>query len=368
MKRLLLLLAFYMAAAIGLSLRAEILKPSKTASTDDTITIKLPNGTGIMLSVKNSDELKSLRKYNLDSLMILLDKYVEQAEQIEKSDNDGNHKRKELTMTFYPAKDSKDPNAPEQVTLTITGLSVKNTEDKNKIRRAVNVIVDYKSEHEFDDSIKIKKREKKTEKNSRKETYIDLGVNTFLNQPNNIGNLYDLKPLGSRYVSISHLKRGRIGGKSSPFYLRGGLELAFNNFMFDRNVYLTDLNGNSTVVPEPETGRNFEKSKLTYSTINVPVDLSLQFKDKKSKDSFKLSAGGFAGYRLGAHTKLKYQEDGKTFKDKERGSFHLEDFQYGLTASIGYRDLELFGKYNLNSLFKEKRGPDMQVISFGVRI
>ena len=366
MKRLLLLMAIYLAVATGAVLRAESIDFLKPASKDDTITIKLPNGTGIILAVKNSDELKSLRSYNLDSLIILLEKYIEQAETIEKAD-DG-VKRKELTMTFYPAKDANDPKAPEQVTLTISGSTVTKTTEKNKIRSAVNVIVDYNSDHASSDSIKIKKREKKSERNNRNESYIDLGVNTFLNQPNTGSNLYDLKPLGSRYISISHLKRGRIGGSTSPLYIRGGIELAFSNFMFERNVYLADSNGVTTVVPEPETGRSFEKSKLTYSTINVPIDFSLQFKDKRGKDSFKLSAGGFAGYRLGGHTKLKYQANGKTFKDKERGCFNLEDFQYGLTGTIGYRNLELFGKYNLNSLFKENRGPDMQVLSFGVRI
>jgi len=366
MKRILLLLAIYMAAATGLSLQANNFKPVKPASKDDTITIKLPNGAGITVTVKNTDELKSLRSYNLDSLMMMLEKYIEQAEKIEKSDDGG--KRKELTMTFYPAKDSDDPKAPEQVTLTIAGSAVTRKEDKNKISSVVNVIVDYKSDQEIDDSIKIKKREKKAQRNSRNESFIDLGVNTFLNQPNIGNDLFDLKPLGSRYISISHLKRGRIGNSNSPLYIRGGLELAFNNFMFERNVYLADSNGVAMFLQEPESGRNFEKSKFTYSTINVPVDFSLQFKDKKGKDSFIISAGGFAGYRLGAHTKLKYQADGKTFKDKERGSFNLENFQYGLTASIGYRDLQLFAKYNLNSLFKENRGPDMQVLSFGIRI
>jgi hypothetical protein len=35
---------------------------------------------------------------------------------------------------------------------------------------------------------------------------------------------------------------------------------------------------------------------------------------------------------------------------------------------IGYRKVELFGKYNLNELFKDNRGPAMNVVSFGFRI
>jgi hypothetical protein len=215
--------------------------------------------------------------------------------------------------------------------------------------------------------MQIIRRQEKKERRDRKENYLDLGVNTFVNLPDNTTGVYDLKPLGSRYVSIGSLREGRIGGQNSPLYIRGGLELAFNNFMFDNNQYLVNENGRTEILAYPETGRSLEKSKLTYSTLNVPVNFSLQFKNHNGKEGFNISAGGFAGYRLGAHTKLKYQEDGKTRKDKERDGFNLEDFQYGATFALGYRDLQLFGKYNLNSLFKNDRGPDMQVVSFGFR-
>lgn len=136
--------------------------------------------------------------------------------------------------------------------------------------------------------------------------------------------------------------------------------------MFDRNRFVTDTDG--VTVFNVEQNRSFEKSKLTTSSINVPLIFKLKFREKNGKDGFILSAGGFAGYRLGSHTKLKYQEEGRTIKDKERGNFNLEDFQYGANVSIGYRNVEIFGRYNLNELFKENRGPQINVISFGVRI
>lgn len=107
-----------MVAATGMSLRAENLPKSETADIQDTITIKLSNGAGMKIFVKSTSELKKLQNYNLDSLMAMLSDYVEKAESMEKTNTkDGG---KELTMTFYPAKDSKDASNPEQVTVTIS--------------------------------------------------------------------------------------------------------------------------------------------------------------------------------------------------------------------------------------------------------
>ena len=46
----------------------------------------------------------------------------------------------------------------------------------------------------------------------------------------------------------------------------------------------------------------------------------------------------------------------------------MENFLYGLQGTIGYGDIELFAKYNMNPLFKAGAGPDTQVLSFGVRL
>lgn len=369
MKRLLLLIAIFMATVAGGSVQAANLSLASTLGNQDTIVIKLPNGANMTLYVKDTKQLKSFQEYKLDSLMRLLSIYVEKVEEMEKGDKQVS---KEVTMTFYPSKDLKDPAIPEQITITLSTSSVEQLRKEGKSKsfgEVVKVFVDYKDNKEnTTDSIEIKRKQEKKEKRNRKESYLDLGVNTFVNLPDNTTSVYDLKPLGSRYVSIGSLREGRIGSKNSPLYIRGGLELAFNNFMFDNNRYLTLENGQAVLLTEPETGRSLEKSKLTYSTLSIPLDFSLQFKDRNGKESLIISAGGFAGYRLGAHTKLKYQEGGKTRKDKEHDNFNLEDFQYGATFAVGYRDLQLFGKYNLNSLFKDNRGPDMQVVSFGFRV
>jgi hypothetical protein len=364
MKRFILLTAIYMAAATGLSLRAGNIIPKTVPGPQDTITIKLPDGVGMKVFVKSTAQLKTLKMYKLDSLMALLGKYVEQVEQMEKANNSKG--AKEVTMTFNPAKDLNDKQAPQQISITISSNTMGNIQ-QNRVGKVMNIIVDLQDgDHQTRDSVQVKRKTKKARANISFD--VDLGLNTFANIPDNSGDTYDLKPMGSRYISLNQHFDTRIGGQKSPFYLTTGFEMAFNNYMLDKNRYVDDLNGQTVFVKEPAENRSLEKSKLTTSSLNVPLMATLKFKDKNGKQSFKVGAGGFAGYRLGGHTKLKYQQEGKTLKDKERGSYNMEDFQYGVNFVIAYRKIELFGKYNLNDLFKDNRGPSMNVVSFGFRI
>jgi hypothetical protein len=126
-------------------------------------------------------------------------------------------------------------------------------------------------------------------------------------------------------------------------------------------------NGRTSIILNRE-GRQYEKTKLATSSINLPLMLRLQLHDSHYKPTFTIGAGGFVGYRLKSWTKVKYTSEGTTYKDHEDGSYNLENFQYGLQGTIGYRSLEFFGKYNMNPLFKTNAGPDTQVLSFGLRL
>jgi hypothetical protein len=80
-----------------------------------------------------------------------------------------------------------------------------------------------------------------------------------------------------------------------------GPHFAFNNYMLSGNNKWVDENGVTSVLRETD-GRQFEKSKLGTSSVNLPVMLRLQLRDKHYKNTFALSAGGFAGYRIKSWT------------------------------------------------------------------
>ena len=67
-----------------------------------------------------------------------------------------------------------------------------------------------------------------------------------------------------------------------------------------------------------------------------------------------------------SHTKIKYVEDGKKEKDKEKDDFNLSPLRWGLTARIGYEEINLFANYYMTPLFKSGMGPELQPFAAGL--
>ena len=374
MKRVLLIMAIFMATVTGVSAKGGLTVKERLTSEQDTIVVKMANGAKLILQLQNIEQLKAFQNYSLDSLMRELNKYVEQVDQMENT-TDGN---KDMTVTFNTEKAADGKS--EQITVTVQEQDGKTGEVK-KERHEIRINKSFKIDVEVEEdngNTKVNVNvPDKAQRDSTRAAYkehhykaskfnfdVDLGYNSFLNTEDT--QVPDLKTLGSRYVSLNLHLNNQIGGRKSPFYIVSGFEFAFNNFMFDDNIIVTDVNKVTTFTEL--TDRNFEKSKLTYSSVNIPIMPMLKFKRENGKDGFVVGAGGFAGYRLGSHTKLKYQEEGRTEKDKTRDNFNLSDFHYGLEGIIGYGSLNLFVKYNMNDLFKDNRGPQANVISFGLRL
>ena len=377
MKRLFSLLAALLLLALAAPCFARPAFPLPPL--DDTIVVKLPNQATMTLFVKNRQQLRELRAYKLDSLMILLDNYIAQAETAGKGS-----KSEQVTMEFYPAKDQPGKQLPEQIRITMRGdgntprrgdkvevsmgnlfgVTVEeNADDNGSDRVSVHV---GSSGSDNSDSLKAARRTERANRAVRNSFNLNLGLNAWTNQPASTPTNVqpDLRPFGSRYLSLNWHYSVRLGQKGSPLHLVTGPELAFNNYMLDGNFQFADSARRTSVVAA-RAGRELGKTKLAVTSLNVPLMLKLDFNNAKGRTAFRLGAGGFVGYRLGSHTKLKYEQEDRTRKDKDRGGYNLQDFQYGVQGVIGLRNIELFAKYHLNEVFKDNRGPQTQTISFG---
>ena len=60
------------------------------------------------------------------------------------------------------------------------------------------------------------------------------------------------------------------------------------------------------------------------------------------------------------------KEDGDKEKDKDKDGFYLNNFRYGVRGQIGFRGIDIFFNYDLNELFADNRGPELNAFSFGV--
>ncbi|WP_162053859.1 outer membrane beta-barrel protein [Pontibacter pamirensis] len=371
MKRILLLMAIFMATVTGVSAKGGPTIGERLGSEQDTIIIRMANGAKMILQLENIQQLKAFQNYSLDSLMRELNTYVDRVDQMENS-NPGS---KDMTVTFNTSKAAD--GSGDQVTVTVQENTPQGEvrKERHEIRINKSFKIDVEVEEDGDNTrvnvdVPTKAERDSTRTARKEENYkstkmgfdLDLGLNAFTSDAADIP---DLKPWGSRYVSLNWRLKSRVGGRKSPFLIVSGLEFAFNNYMFEDNIVVEET-GNITTFREVQDV-NFQKTKLTHSSVNLPLMALLQFQRENGKDGFMIGAGPFVGYRLGSHTKLKFQEDGRTEKDKTRDSYNLSDLQYGVEGVVGYGSLNLFAKYNMNDLFKDNRGPQTNVVSFGLR-
>lgn len=369
-------LALFAAAATGAQARTLAVPPA------DTIVVRLPNKAVMTLVVRDAQQLRQLPQYHLDSLVARLGGYIKRADEAAKSATTDR-----VTTQFFPNQDAPGQNLPEEIRITTrksqAGSSnaygpsnkvevllekkfgvVVNIDGKDNDRpRAATSRADRQAHR---DSLRLTQQEKKS---FSSDFVFDLGLNALINKVNNplLSRQPELRTLGSRYVNLGINYKQRLGGKRSPLYLVGGPEFAFNNYMLEGNDKWVNQNGITSVVAETN-GRQYQKTKLATSTFTIPLMLQLNLRDEHHRRTLTLGAGGFVGYRLASWTKLKYFEEGSTYKDKEHGSFNLTDWQYGLQGVVGFKSLTFFAKYNLNDLFRDGQGPQAQTLSFGLRL
>lgn len=196
---------------------------------------------------------------------------------------------------------------------------------------------------------------------------INLGINTFLQDGKTVsGTNYDLRPMGSRYISLGSMFKSRIVGGKVPLYFRYGVEFSWYNFMFEGNNYISK--GQDQVL-FLKHDLDLKKTKLTTSYISLPVMFTL---GNKYKNTFTLGLGGYVGYRLGSRSKIVSRRDDKLQTDKDKSNFYLNDVRYGVKMELGiggrHDGVTLFANYDLNELFQSGKAPALQVFSFGVKL
>ncbi len=142
-----------------------------------------------------------------------------------------------------------------------------------------------------------------------------------------------------------------------------GLGLEYNNYFFDRNNSIVEVN--DMVVVDSLLG-DVGKSKLTTLFLRVPLLLEFQFPNTVRAKRVFISAGVVGGLKLGSHTKVVYKEENGKNKDKNNDDFNINPFRYGVTACIGYGTAYLFADYYLTPMFVTDKGPELHPFTIGL--
>lgn len=183
---------------------------------------------------------------------------------------------------------------------------------------------------------------------------VDFGMNIMIPKSGSLsGTLYELKPLRSNYVALNFMNRINFSRYARA---RIGLEIAWYNFSFEKDVRLTTRDTGLELAIDPN---GLQKSKLAASYLNLPVMLEVG-----RRWGFTFGVGGYIGYKIDSWTKATTNNGDK---QKDHDSYYLNNFRYGISTQLGLRWVKLFANYDLNSLFVADKAPNINVLSIGIR-
>lgn len=183
----------------------------------------------------------------------------------------------------------------------------------------------------------------------------------------------DYRYLGSHFYEFGFVSSSRILKNNNLLHGRYGLSLMYNNLRpTDNRIFVES--GKQTNLEKSTV--KLDESRFRNVYLVVPLHLEFDFSGtKKSGDktifrthqSIRLGLGGYFGANLKSKQILKYENaNGNDVKERTKGDFNVNDFMYGASAYIGYKDVSLYAKYDISPLFSDN-SIDQNNVSLGIR-
>lgn len=150
---------------------------------------------------------------------------------------------------------------------------------------------------------------------------------------------------------------------NAPWQWTNGLTFVQNSVRWRGNEYIIDGDFPTFASFDRPLRRNdFSVAYIVYST-----GLGYRAPGKKK---FYADLMGFVGYSVYRESQIRYKNEGRSGRTTQytSGDFGVNRLCYGMTASIGIKNLVLYSRYDFSSLFRESRDVLANPWSIGVRI
>jgi len=208
------------------------------------------------------------------------------------------------------------------------------------------------------------------EKRTTSQFVFAMGLNNMMQDGELQDSNYRFK--GSHFYEWGLTYNTRLFKNDNLLHAKYGLSVMYNNIRPTDNRSFV-VNGNQTnldVNPVHLTESRFRNVYLV-----VPAHLEFDFTKAKETDgkkyfkthqSFRFGIGGYAGVNVKSKQILKFEEEDLKYKTTIKGDYNVNNFIYGLSSYVGYRDVSLYLKYDLNPLFKDNEVKENN-ISLGLR-
>ncbi|WP_026954767.1 hypothetical protein [Algoriphagus vanfongensis] len=312
----------------------------------DSVVIEFGKSGKVVILVENKEDFEKLKSMNINEIIRSLD--------LEENEETG-----ELTIVEMKMKDGSSKEI------------VKVREDGPETEVQIGNMRIYVDESGPNTKVKVEPGGKKKNSDPPFRTFfnIDLGVNNYLSSEGGFPTSdkpYAVKGWGSWNVGLNWMAAQRI---SKGFYWDFGIGFQFYNFKFENRDFQA-VRGEDMIEFIQRTDVDGFKSKISASYITATTMLELDFgrMNDNGRRGLRVAAGPYVGYRLGGQSKFVYRELGGSGrkKDKQDTGLYLENLRYGIRGEIGFGRVNFFTTYDLNSLFQDQKGPELNPITFGI--
>jgi len=216
------------------------------------------------------------------------------------------------------------------------------------------------------------KRRVKKDRRTKSDFVLAVGFNNVITKGQSLDDS-DFKIGGSRFAEIGWAWKTRVFRNSNWLRIKYGFSFQFNGLKPTDNRYFVDTGSQTELQEFPQ---DLDKSKFRMDNLVFPVHFEIGPSNKEEKEDgyvryytknkLKIGVGGYAGFKLGARQKLKFDQDGEDIKQKLKASYNTNNFIYGVSGYIGWRSTALYLKYDLNTIFKDNP-IEQRNISLGLR-
>ncbi|HBH23964.1 MAG TPA: hypothetical protein DDY13_11140 [Cytophagales bacterium] len=339
---------------------------------EDTVEILFGDNSKIIILVNDKEDLKKLDDYDMNQVLEDLKETLDEQQTEEKN-------------VVIEYNDGVDTVIVEELEEDEFEALEREFESENWDSKWDNDNSDNDYDDDWSDNRSWEKYEGKkrwySDNRTQYMSFLHIGFNNFMSDGSIVsGEQYDVKGWGSWYVAFEPSFQYHIAG---PLALDYGGGFAWYNFKYQDPSTIMIKGEDEVLFLQATDDRNYQKSKLTVAYLNAHLVPMFDFgyrttsetyndgqgsikKIRYDRQRFRIGAGMYAGYKLDSYSKVTYRSDGGKSKDREKSSYFIRNFRYGVKGIVGIGDVDFWITYDLSPIFSENRGPELNPVTFGV--
>ncbi|MBT3208160.1 MAG: PorT family protein [Bacteroidetes bacterium] len=233
-----------------------------------------------------------------------------------------------------------------------------------------DVVVDTLEEYDYDiDEMIEKKKDKDDSEFDAHWAGFEFGLNNYLNSNNELVSNDELhaSSLSKSWGFNLNLLEFDFPVIKENFGFVTGLGFEWNNYRFENNFVALGYDENGSTEWRDE-GIEYQKNKLNTTYLTAPLLMEFQAPVGKKQEKLSISVGVIGGLKLHSNSHYEYEIGDGEYDLKEKTDYNLSSFRYGVTARIGYDNVQLFANYNITPMFESDKGPELYPFTIGIHI